>query len=278
MPRKPLPCDDWRAGGGGIGGGGGDRSDAAGGGGSGGGGGEVEEEAPGEQESLLAYDGEAVGGSIYSRCTAAGDAAATKPATPKPLGCFAFVRKFVNPPMLASFTGVTLACIAPVREAFLGSVLFDSIQSVGVASPPVMLINLGAQMSLQPKGKRAVPFSLMVSIVVGRLILMPILGSIIVFGSVAAGILPHDDRTLLLLLLIQSATPTAMSLGTISQMHGQHMDEIAEIMFVVNLISVPLSTLAIAGFLAALDPASGFLEMTSGAAAAAAAAAAPGTR
>ena len=56
---------------------------------------------------------------------------------------------------------------------------------------------------------------------------MPIVTSIIIFGSVAAGFLPHD-RILLLLLLLQGATPTAMSLGTISQMHGQYMDEIAE--------------------------------------------------
>ena len=65
---------------------------------------------------------------------------------------------------------------------------------------------------------------------------------------------------ILLLLLLQGATPTAMSLGTISQMHGQWMDEIAEIMFVVNVVSVPFFTLSVATFLGLLDPASGFLD------------------
>ena len=179
--------------------------------------------------------------------------------TPR-LGAVAFLRKIVNPPLLASFTGVTLACISPIREAFLGTVLFDSIQSIGVASPPVMLINLGAQMSLQDRSAgRAVPFRLMFSIVIGRLVLMPLGTSIVIFGSVAAGLLP-PDRILLLLLLLQGATPTAMSLGTISQMHGVWMDEMAEIMFVVNVVSVPFFTLSVAAFLALLDPESGFLE------------------
>ena len=127
-----------------------------------------------------------------------------------------------------------------------------------------MLINLGAQMSLQDRSAgRAVPWRLMLSIVIGRLILMPIATSVVIFGSVALGWLP-DDRILLLLLLLQGATPTAMSLGTISQMHGQYMDEIAEIMFVVNVISVPFFTVSVACFLALLDPQSGFLEQLTG--------------
>ena len=94
-----------------------------------------------------------------------------------------------------------------------------------------MLVNLGAQMSLRKKGQTAVPHKLMASIVIGRLILMPIVCGCVIFGAVAVGVLP-TDRILLLLLLLQGATPTAMSLGTISQMHGQYMDEISEIMFV----------------------------------------------
>lgn len=181
-------------------------------------------------------------------------------AKPTKLGGGAFLRKIVNPPLLASFAGVTLACIAPIREAFLGTVLFDSIQSVGVASPPVMLINLGAQMSLQDRtAGRAVPWRLMAGIVVGRLVVMPLVTAALIFGSVSAGFLP-PDRILLLLLLLQGATPTAMSLGTISQMHGQWMDEIAEIMFVVNVVSVPFFTFSVATFLALLDPQAGFLE------------------
>ena len=160
-----------------------------------------------------------------------------------------------------------------------------------------MLVNLGAQMSLRKKGQTAVPHKLMASIVIGRLILMPIVCGCVIFGAVAVGVLP-TDRILLLLLLLQGATPTAMSLGTISQMHGQYMDEISEIMFVcvsppspppenfslpacdrfgriqacqasgvrcrVNVISVPFFTLAVACFLALLDPAGGFLEGLAG--------------
>ena len=161
-----------------------------------------------------------------------------------------------------------------------------------------MLVNLGAQMSLRKKGQTAVPHKLMASIVIGRLILMPIVCGCVIFGAVAVGVLP-TDRILLLLLLLQGATPTAMSLGTISQMHGQYMDEISEIMFVcvspppllpppktfrflpatgsvgsklavgclgfrVNVISVPFFTIAVACFLALLDPAGGFLESLAG--------------
>ena len=128
------------------------------------------------------------------------------------------------------------------------------------ASFSVMLVNLGAQMSLQDRSAgRAVPLQLVVGIVIGRLVLMPVGASVGIFLSVAAGLLPAD-RILLLLLLLQGATPTAMSLGTISQMHGQYEMEIAEILFVVNVVSVPFFTLSVGIFLALLDPDSGFLE------------------
>ena len=113
-----------------------------------------------------------------------------------------------------------------------------------------MLVNLGAQMSLRKKGQTAVPHKLMASIVIGRLILMPIVCGCVIFGAVAVGVLP-TDRILLLLLLLQGATPTAMSLGTISQMHGQYMDEISEIMFVCVSLSPPTLTLKTFRFLRA---------------------------
>jgi predicted permease len=43
-------------------------------------------------------------------------------------GCWRLARKVVNPPLLASFCGVTLAMVGPLREAMVGSVLFDTMQ------------------------------------------------------------------------------------------------------------------------------------------------------
>lgn len=108
-------------------------------------------------------------------------------------------------------------------------------------------------MALQDRQQRAVPSALLAGIVLGRLVLMPLAAVAIVIPACWLGWLPPDP-IMLLLLLLQGATPSAMSLGVISSMHGQYMDEIAEVLFVVNVCSVPLFTASTAAFLALLQP------------------------
>ena len=106
VPRKPLPNTRRAAGPGGKGGGEGE---------------EVEDD---EAQSLL-ESGER--DSIYKEPPPPAAAA-------KSLGCVAFARKIINPMLIWSWSGVLMACIAPVREALVGTVLFDQLMAVGVVS------------------------------------------------------------------------------------------------------------------------------------------------
>ena len=108
VPRKPLP----------------DTRRAAGPGGKRGG--EGEEEGEDDEAQSLLESGER--DSIYKEPPPAAAAAA------KSLGCVAFARKIINPMLIWSWSGVLMACIAPVREALVGTVLFDQLMAVGVVS------------------------------------------------------------------------------------------------------------------------------------------------
>ena len=64
----------------------------------------------------------------------AAELSSLKAAAAKSLGCVAFARKIINPMLIWSWSGVLMACIAPVREALVGTVLFDQLMAVGVVS------------------------------------------------------------------------------------------------------------------------------------------------
>ena len=68
-----------------------------------------------------------------------------------------------------------------------------------------------------PKGKERLPRKLVVAVVVGRLVLCPLATLGVLAAAVQAGIVPGSERLLLLFLLMQGATPSAMFLGVICQ-------------------------------------------------------------
>ena len=126
-----------------------------------------------------------------------------------------------NPMMVASVAGMVLSLIEPLRARYVQSSLFQSMAFSGAATTPLMLANLGAGMALHmreaPKGKERLPRRLVAAVVLGRLVLCPLATLGVLAAAVQLGIVPGSERLLLLFLLMQGATPSAMFLGVICQ-------------------------------------------------------------
>ena len=65
-------------------------------------------------------------------------------------------------------------------------------------------------------------------------------------AAVQVGLIPATERLLLLFLLMQGATPSAMFLGVMSQMHQDAEREaiMSQLLFVLNIAAIPLFTVS----------------------------------
>ena len=163
-----------------------------------------------------------------------------------------------NPMLVASMVSVLLSLIEPLRSRFVQSALWQTMRTAGDATTPLMLANLGAGMALHMKQSTAPPLPrqpqqqqlprrLVIAVVLGRLVVCPVATVAILAAAVRAGMIPGSERLLLLFLLMQGATPSAMFLGVMTQMHGDAEREaiMSQLLFVLNIAAIPLFTAAV---------------------------------
>ena len=83
-------------------------------------------------------------------------------------------------------------------------------------------------------------------VVLGRLVVSPLATLAVLAAAVQAGVIPATERLLLLFLLMQGATPSAMFLGVMAQMHGDTEREaiMSQLLFVLNIAAIPLFTVS----------------------------------
>lgn len=83
-------------------------------------------------------------------------------------------------------------------------------------------------------------------VVLGRLVVSPLATVAVLAAAVRAGVIPATERLLLLFLLMQGATPSAMFLGVMTQMHGDIEREaiMSQLLFVLNIAAIPLFTVS----------------------------------
>ena len=74
----------------------------------------------------------------------------------------------------------------------------------------------------------------------------PIVTVAVLATAVRVGVIPATDRLLLLFLLMQGATPSAMFLGVMTQMHHDAEREaiMSQLLFVLNIAAIPLFTVS----------------------------------
>ncbi len=83
-----------------------------------------------------------------------------------------------------------------------------------------------------------------VQVVLGRLVVSPVVTVAVLATAVRVGLIPATERLLLLFLLMQGATPSAMFLGVMTQMHRDMEREaiMSQLLFVLNIAAIPLFT------------------------------------
>ncbi|ORX96868.1 auxin efflux carrier [Basidiobolus meristosporus CBS 931.73] len=162
------------------------------------------------------------------------------------------IKKMLNPPLTATFIGLIVGLINPVREAMFGEnpilrPLTRAVEATGNASIPLILLCLGSQLNgLFGKGQR-IQRSLVYVLVV-RLLLMPVVAAGIVMASRHLFSL-GDDPLFLLTMMILGSSPTAINLINICQTEGYLEDQTAQLLLYAYVLAAPALTCWVVGFL-----------------------------
>ncbi|KAG1662459.1 hypothetical protein FOA52_009667 [Chlamydomonas sp. UWO 241] len=93
----------------------------------------------------------------------------------------------------------------------------------GMAIPALMLV-LGANLQKGP-GVGAVPAASVAAAALGRLVLLPLVGTALIAAAAAAGWLKSMDPTALVVMMMMNAMPTALMVHNVATMLGNREDE-----------------------------------------------------
>nr|XP_027076224.1 protein PIN-LIKES 3-like isoform X2 [Coffea arabica] len=125
------------------------------------------------------------------------------------------------PSTIATIVGLAIGATSPLRKLLIGDsaplrVIDTSTSMIGDASIPAMTLIVGANL-LKGLQRSEVGLGIIIGVQVVRYIAMPLLGILVVKAAVHFGLVGSDSLYQFVLLL-QYALPTAMSMGTITQL------------------------------------------------------------
>lgn len=109
-------------------------------------------------------------------------------------------------------------------------VITQAADRLGAAMIPCLMVALGAALWRRP-GTNKLSWHVILSLVVLRLILLPVLGAVLVLGTEALGWWSAPDDMFRMVMLLQHAMPTALNMHVVATMHRNHDDEVAEMLF-----------------------------------------------
>ncbi|XP_004347980.1 hypothetical protein CAOG_04155, partial [Capsaspora owczarzaki ATCC 30864] len=208
---------------------------------------------------------------------AAGDAADSPPqrntepggiasSRKSPMTMLQRIRKSLNPPIYAAIVSVIIGMISPIRELFfpaLGSsssaplnFITDAVHTISNAVVPLTTMMLGAELSSGPMPlsslrSTTLTYSSAVALVVAKLFIMPVLGTLITLGAHAASIIP-DDPAFRFVMMLESCAPSAINLIVMCSLHSFLDKELSTILFYMYILSAFTMTGCIMVFLTLL--------------------------
>eukprot|EP01087_Luapelamoeba_hula_P022608 TRINITY_DN8153_c0_g1_i2.p1 TRINITY_DN8153_c0_g1~~TRINITY_DN8153_c0_g1_i2.p1 ORF type:complete len:480 (+),score=60.83 TRINITY_DN8153_c0_g1_i2:91-1530(+) len=134
-------------------------------------------------------------------------------------------KQVVTPMTCSLVAALTIALIPPIKSLFYGhkpplKFIMDTAYFLGLPSAPTVLVVLGA--SLGATGPGAVDKNiskwLIGGITVGKVIVMPLIGTAITYAVYHLGLIPKDPL-FAFTLVVQSAVPSASVLVIIAELH-----------------------------------------------------------
>ncbi|KAG8466265.1 hypothetical protein KFE25_002021 [Diacronema lutheri] len=171
-----------------------------------------------------------------------------------------------NPPIQAAVLAVALSAYPPVKAMLVGPdaplrFATSAVESLGAAQVPISMLMLSGsgtinymknlKSRLEAAGAELPPFAFSLgtefAIILGRLVLLPLAGFLLY--TLLAGylqLLPKDDPLLLLVILIESAVPSAQNLIMMLLVHGDIVEGEAMASVLLRQYAVSMVTFTIA--------------------------------
>lgn len=145
------------------------------------------------------------------------------------------LREFGSPPIVACFLALIVGTIPQVKAVlFLRggalNVVGDVIRMFGECAIPCMIMVLGATLANGP-GEGKLPMRVILGVTLGRLVILPMFGTVVVLGSYWTGLFKPPDPVFVLVMLVQQTAPTAISISTMASMFGNGEQEISSLLF-----------------------------------------------
>lgn len=129
--------------------------------------------------------------------------------------------ELMSPPAIATFFGFLFGAVGWLRNLIIGDnaplrVIQDSLQSLGDGTIPCITLLLGGNLVQGLKSSSVKPLTL-ISIIIARFLLLPVIGLFIVRAAANFGLLPVDPL-FQYVLVMQYAMPPAMNISTMAQL------------------------------------------------------------
>ncbi|KAJ6521121.1 auxin efflux carrier [Mycena capillaripes] len=150
-----------------------------------------------------------------------------------------FGREVCAPPSLSIILSFPIALIPALKGLFVEvqsphipsapdgrpplSFLFDTASFIGAASVPLGLVCLGSALARLevPRGRwNHLPVGAILSMAVGRMLLMPVLGVLVSKGLTNAGLISREDKVLQFICIIFSCLPTGTTQVFVTQVYS----------------------------------------------------------
>ncbi|EFJ16922.1 hypothetical protein SELMODRAFT_115659 [Selaginella moellendorffii] len=152
-----------------------------------------------------------------------------------------------TPPTAAAAIAIPIGAVPFFRHLLYGHqapfrFLGDALVILGEAMIPCMNLLLGGNLSQAGFGASELALEVVISIMLTRLLLLPITGLIVVKLAFSMGLVPADPLFHFVLLL-QFTMPTAINVGTMTQLFGVGQTECSIILFWCYTSSVVFLTL-----------------------------------
>ncbi|CAI8588455.1 unnamed protein product [Vicia faba] len=143
------------------------------------------------------------------------------------------VVELMSPPAIATFFGFLFGAVAWLRNLLIGdnaplSVIQDTLVLLGNGTIPCITLLLGGNLTQGLKSSSVKPLTL-ISIIITRLFVLPLIGLFIVKAAANLGVLPVDPL-FQYTLVMQYAMPPAMNISTMAQLFDVGNEECSVIL------------------------------------------------
>lgn len=167
-------------------------------------------------------------------------AAMTQPAAAPPRGllrryCWSWMSQLVNPVVLAVVASLFFGLVPPFKSWMWSSqaplaILTDATNMFHQCAIPCMLLVLGATLEKGP-GQARVPARMTVSLCVARLVVLPLVGSVLILGAWHLRLFTPPDLVFVLVMMLSWTAPAAMNVHTFATLHSNGEPEVAALLF-----------------------------------------------